>query len=116
MPTLGNAEGDFGARSVMLALRSMAKNLASVPGRKTLIFLTSGFAMTEEVRSELTAVIDTCNKSNVAVYPIDVRGLVAGGGTGGPAAMTSPVGTPQASLLRAAFRFGALGSLTSFGH
>src|SRR5215510_2506220 len=43
MPSLGNAESDFGARSVMLALRSMAKNLASVPGRKTLIFLTSGF-------------------------------------------------------------------------
>jgi VWFA-related protein len=116
MPTLGNAESDFGARSVMLALRSMAKNLASVPGRKTLIFLTSGFAMTEEVRSELTAVIDTCNKSNVAVYPIDVRGLVAGGGIGGPAAMTSPVGAPQARLLRAAFSFGAIGSFTSFGN
>src|SRR6266446_313100 len=116
MPTLGNAESDFGARSVMLALRSMAKNLAPVPGRKTLIFLTSGFAMTEEVRSELTAVIDTCNKSNVAVYPIDVRGLVAGGGIGGPAAMTSPVGAPQARLLRAAFSFGAIGSLTSFGN
>ncbi|PYT33016.1 MAG: hypothetical protein DMG58_08805 [Acidobacteria bacterium] len=115
MPTLGNAEGDFGARSVMLALRSMAKNLASVPGRKTLIFLTSGFAMTEEVRSELTAVIDTCNKSNVAVYPIDVRGLVAGGGIAGPAAMISPAAVPQARLLRATFSFGAIGSSTSFG-
>jgi hypothetical protein len=27
----------------------------------------------------LTAVLDVCNKANVAVYPIDVRGLVAGG-------------------------------------
>jgi VWFA-related protein len=77
MPTLGNAEADFGAHSVMLALRSMAKNLATVPGRKTLILFTSGFPMTAERTSELTAVIDTCNKANVAVYPIDVRGLVA---------------------------------------
>src|SRR5882762_11954878 len=38
MPTLGNAEADFGARSVLLALRSMAKNLANVPGRKSLVF------------------------------------------------------------------------------
>src|SRR5258708_5304265 len=116
MPTLGNAESDFGARSVMLALRSMAKNLAPVPGRKTLIFLTSGFAMTEEVRSELTATIDACNKANVAVYPIDVRGLVAGGGIAGPAAMISPAVVPQPPLLRAPFRFRAAGPSTSFCH
>lgn len=77
MPPLGNAEADFGIRNVMLALRSMAKSLAPVQGRKSLIFLTSGFPMTPETLSELTAVIDSCNKANVAVYPIDVRGLVA---------------------------------------
>ena len=77
MPSLSNAEADFGARSVLLALRSMAKNLSNIPGRKTLIFLTSGFPLTSEIQSELTAVVDSCNKSNVAVYPIDVRGLTA---------------------------------------
>ena len=76
MPSIGNSEGDFGARSVLLALRSMAKNLASVPGRKALVLLTAGFPMTEQVRAELTAVTDTCNKSNVAIR---------GGGGGSPA-------------------------------
>jgi VWFA-related protein len=76
-PHLGSAEADFGARSVMLALRTLAKILSSVPGRKSLIFLTSGFPLTPERQSELTAVIDSCNKANVAVYPIDVRGLAA---------------------------------------
>ncbi len=76
MPTLGNAEAEFGVHSVMLALRSLAKNLAAVPGRKTLVMLTAGFPLTPESTSELTAVIDACNKANVAVYPIDVRGLV----------------------------------------
>ena len=28
--------------------------------------------------SEATAAIDSCNRSNVAIYPIDVRGLIAG--------------------------------------
>jgi VWFA-related protein len=79
MPSLGNAEADFGARTVLLALRQLAKNLASVPGRKTLVMLTSGFPLTPELESELAATIDACNKSNVAVYPIDVRGLVAPG-------------------------------------
>lgn len=93
-PSLNNSEADFGARSVLLALRSLAKNLSSVPGRKTLVMLTSGFSMNSELQSELTAAIDACNKSNVAVYPIDVRGLQ------GPALgeMTAPhrSGTTQA--------------------
>jgi VWFA-related protein len=89
MPSLGNAEADFGARSVLLALRSLAKNLGSVPGRKTLVMLTSGFAVTPEIQSELTAVIAMCNRYNVAVYPLDVRGLVAG-----------DVAPPQGSLMR----------------
>src|SRR5258708_5210869 len=76
-PSLYNAEADFGVRSVLLALRSLAKSLSSVPGRKTLVMLTSGFPLNPEYQSELTAVIDTCNKANVAIYPIDVRGLVA---------------------------------------
>ncbi|MBV9156261.1 MAG: VWA domain-containing protein [Acidobacteriaceae bacterium] len=76
-PQLGRAEADFGARDVLLALRSLAKSLAQVPGRKTLVFLSAGFILDPELRSELTAVIDACNKANVAIYPIDIRGLVA---------------------------------------
>ncbi len=74
---LGKAAADFGARDVLLALRNLAKGLGGVPGRKTLVFLSSGFSLDSELRSELTSVIDVCNKANVAIYPIDVRGLVA---------------------------------------
>ena len=45
MPQLGNAEANFGARTMLLALRSVAKNLASVPGRKSLVLLTAGFSI-----------------------------------------------------------------------
>src|SRR4029453_15034017 len=41
-------------------------------------FLSAGFPLTSQIQSELTAVVDSCNKSNVAVYPIDVRGLSVG--------------------------------------
>ncbi|MFZ0735952.1 MAG: VWA domain-containing protein [Candidatus Acidiferrales bacterium] len=77
-PALGNVEADFGARSVLLGIRSLARELADIPGRKTLILFTSGFPLTPEITSELTATIDACNKANVAIYPLDVRGLVAG--------------------------------------
>jgi VWFA-related protein len=83
-PRLGRAASDYGARSVVLALRSLAKNLADVPGRKTLILFTAGFPLNSEIRSEVTAAIDACNKANVAIYPIDVRGLVGGFDAAGP--------------------------------
>jgi VWFA-related protein len=79
---LSRAAANFGARDMILSLRSLAKNLADVPGRKTLVLLTSGFPVNDDQRSEVTATIDACNKANVAIYPIDVRGLVAGGPTG----------------------------------
>jgi VWFA-related protein len=75
-PSLGNAEGDFGAYTLLLSLRQLAKNLATIPGRKSLILFTAGFELSPERYSELTATIDACNKANVAVYPMDVRGLV----------------------------------------
>jgi VWFA-related protein len=74
-PSLANAEADFGVRSVLQALRSLAQGLSTVPGRKTLVMLTSGFPLTVDYASEVSAVIDTCNKANVAIYPIDARGL-----------------------------------------
>lgn len=89
MPDFGRMEREYGTRSVLLALRTVAKNLSTVQGRKTLVMLTSGFSLSPELRSELTAVINSCNRANVAVYPIDVRGLVAiaPGGLAGSAAL-----------------------------
>jgi hypothetical protein len=75
-PMIGRANGDFGARSVLLALSGLAKNLAEVPGRKTLIFLSAGFRSdSPEMISEMTATVASCNRANVAIYPVDVRGL-----------------------------------------
>lgn len=72
---LGRAAADFGTRDLILGIRSLAKNLATIPGRKTLVLLTAGFKVTQDQLSEVTATIDVCNRSNVAIYPIDVRGL-----------------------------------------
>ena len=75
--SLGNAAADFGARSMLLAVRSLAKNLRAIPGRKMVVLFSGGFPLTQENQSELTATIDACNKSNVAVYALDARGLAA---------------------------------------
>ncbi len=86
LSSLSNAEADYGARTMLLSVRSLAKNLRAVPGRKMLILFSAGFALTPENESELTATIDACNKANVAIYSLDVRGLVAPVPTGGGSA------------------------------
>jgi VWFA-related protein len=91
LSSLNSAEADFGARSVLLAIRSLAKNLRSVPGRKMLILFSGGFPLNVENESELTATIDACNKANVAVYALDARGLV----TTSPGANTHSQRLPQ---------------------
>lgn len=75
--SLGRAAADFGVRNMIMGIRSLAKNLSTIPGRKTLVLLTAGFRVNADQLSEVTATIDMCNRSNVAIYPIDVRGLVA---------------------------------------
>ena len=77
-PQISAEMASFGARDVLYALKDLAKSLGAIPGRKTVILITGGFPLTSEILSEATAAISACNKSNVAIYPIDVRGLVSG--------------------------------------
>jgi VWFA-related protein len=88
---------DFAAQSSLMALRDLAKRLLAVPGRKTLVLFSAGFPLNAERQSELTATIDALNRANVAVYPVDVRGLVSVGGNIGNASGGSGF-LPQASL------------------
>jgi VWFA-related protein len=74
---LPDAQADFGVHTLLLGIRSLAKNLANVPGRKSVVLFTAGFPLSPEAQSELTATISACNQANVAIYPLDVRGLIA---------------------------------------
>ncbi len=110
VPQLSHAAADFGARDMILALRSLAKNLNPISGRKALILFTSGFPLTEEQLSEVTATIDVCNRSNVAIYPIDVRGLAGG------ARRQAPGGIGRTSFRRvaSAWRLRTVGRIDGF--
>ena len=78
----GAAAADFAIHAMLQNLRVLGKGLGSVPGRKILVLFTAGFKLSPdhpEIISEATATINECNKSNVAIYPVDVRGLSPGG-------------------------------------
>ncbi len=75
------------------AIEFIANHLASLPGRKNLIWVSGGFplqigfesieAMHDPSRTQRTfnpeveAAINALNDGNVAIYPVDARGLVA---------------------------------------
>jgi VWFA-related protein len=93
--SLTSLGADFGAQTFLLAIRALSKKLRAVPGRKTLILFSSGFALTPQRQSELTATIDAANKANVAIYPVDVRGLMAPGEVTPGVTNPSQPGLPQ---------------------
>jgi VWFA-related protein len=84
----------LGAGTLFLAVRSLARNLASAPGRKTLIlFSTDSRLRPQEHVAEINAVLDACNRANVAIYGIDTSGFVAS-----PTGFDGRVGVPPGSL------------------
>ncbi len=112
MPQLDRAAASFGKLDMIMALRSLAKNLATIPGRKTLILLTGGFPVGPDLLQEVTATIDVCNHSNVAIYPIDIRGLVAPPMQDDDAAVQTRPARPylqNAGFQNSAFAFGFQG-------
>jgi VWFA-related protein len=64
-------------------LEAIARHLASVPGRKSLVWVTTGFPLGVpgqqpdfDVNSPIDEAARALNDANVALYPVDARGLV----------------------------------------
>jgi len=74
-PTANTPDSDFAARNALLSLKILARNLVSIPVRKTLILFTGGLAISQDHMSELNATVNACNTANITVYTVDVRGI-----------------------------------------
>jgi VWFA-related protein len=58
-------------------LESVAKGLAKIPGRKTVVLMTEGFFV-EDSRSALEVVSAQAARSGITIYSVDGRGLING--------------------------------------
>ncbi len=68
----------FNTDRKLSALESAARMLGAMPEKKALIYFSSGVSKTGvENQSQLRSAVNAAIRSNVAFYPIDVRGLVA---------------------------------------
>ena len=74
----------FNTDQKLAAIEKAAKMLASFPEKKALIYFSSGVSKTGvDNQAQLEASINAAVKANLAIYPIDARGLMAdppGGG------------------------------------
>jgi VWFA-related protein len=75
---------EYRANETVAAFRAIAKHLSGIPGRKNLLWVTAGFqgqgnGGREGVRSfepEIATAIRALADANIAVYPVDARGLI----------------------------------------
>lgn len=65
----------YGMRTLQ-SLMVMTKEMARLPGRKTVIYMTEGLTVPAENTSMLDAAISEANRANVSFYTIDTRGLM----------------------------------------
>jgi len=97
---VGTGTADFNGR---LANIGTASNmLAGFQEKKALVYFSSGITQSGmDNQATLLALINTAKKANVAIYPVDARGVVpeigalGGSGRGGPMAATPPAGVSQ---------------------
>jgi VWFA-related protein len=61
----------------MQSLESVAKGLARIPGRKTVVLMTEGFFI-EDARGALETIAAQSARSGITIYSIDGRGLING--------------------------------------
>lgn len=64
---------DTGSRNMLQSLRYLGASLGALPGRKIVVVFAGRIPSSSSQRSDLKEVIEACNKSGVAVYPVDVR-------------------------------------------
>ena len=58
------------SRGLSQALASLARNLGDVPGRKMVVLFTGASIFTGSQLGDLAGLIESCNRSNVAIYPV----------------------------------------------
>ncbi len=80
----------FNTDKQLATIEYAAKMLAAFPEKKALLYFSSGISKSGfENQASLEKAVNTAKRSNVAIYPIDARGLVASAPAGDASAASS---------------------------
>jgi VWFA-related protein len=85
--------GERDTRLAFTVLESAIRRLAAAPGDRTLILVSSGFVLTDDLRPEETDIMDRAIRANVRISSLNSRGLyviVPGGDASTPTSTGGP--------------------------
>ena len=83
----------FNTDAKLAAVEETVKRLATLPEKKALVYITDGISKSGiDNQAQLEATINAATKANVAIYPLDARGLM-GDPPGGAASVASSRGS-----------------------
>jgi VWFA-related protein len=69
--------GDRDTRLAFTVLQSAIRRLSAAPGDRTLILVSSGFFLTDDLRQDETDIMDRAIRANVRISSLNARGLYA---------------------------------------
>ena len=69
--------GERDTRLAVTVLQDAIRRLTAAPGDRSLIFVSSGFFLTDELRFEETDIMDRAIRANVRISSLNARGLYA---------------------------------------
>jgi len=69
------SEGAQQTRSALLMLKTLASRMGAMPGDRSIILVSPGFYLADDLRSDLTQVIERAARVNVIINTLDARGL-----------------------------------------
>jgi VWFA-related protein len=75
---LKNAQADESqdwSRASVFPLLDLVKEQYRLPGRKTILYFSGGFPITQSVEDPFKQIISIANRANVSFYSIDINGL-----------------------------------------
>jgi VWFA-related protein len=65
-----------GARLTLSALRALVDGQRSIPGRKSVIYFTTGMRLPPELDAPFRSLMATANRNNITFYSVDTRGVM----------------------------------------
>lgn len=69
--------GDEWDRLKIFSLLSLVRGQMTLPGRKTLLYITEGMHVPDFLEEAFRNITSAANRANVSIYPIDPRGVTA---------------------------------------
>ena len=95
-----------GARLTLSALRALVDGQRTIPGRKSVIYFTTGMYLSPELDGPFRSLMSTANRNNITFYSVDTRGVMTGAQTSG--ARSQLTGAARASATKMTKTSGAV--------